>query len=272
MKIMLYTLLAALVAYLLVVGCIYAFQRHLMYHTDRNIGPPAQYHLSGFSEGFVTTSDNETIQFWYHPADAGFPTIVYYHGNAYTLGDRADIFSAMSSKGFGLLAISYRGYGKSTGEPTEQGIYIDARTALHYALESLHIPVSHVILFGESLGTGVAVQMATEYDVGGIVLQSPYTSVEERAAEIYNFVPVKYLIKDKYDTIDKIAYVKAPLLLFHGDRDVVIPVAHGHAVLAAATSPKDAFFFPENGHNDFDSAVISEHVLHFADKYHLIAH
>ena len=272
MKSMLNIILTAVVAYLLVVGCVYAFQRHLMYHPDKDVGPPEQYHLNGYSEFFLTTPDHENIQFWYHPAAAGFPTIVYYHGNAYTLGDRADIYSSLTDKGFGLLAVSYRGYGKSTGEPSEQGIYTDARTAIHYATDSLHIPATQLILYGESLGTGVAVQMATEYDVAGLVLQSPYTSVAARAAEIYFYVPVNYLIKDKYFTIDKIASVKAPLLLFHGELDNVIPIAHGKAVLAAATSSKEGIFFPKTGHNDFDTAVISEHVLHFAQKYNLIQH
>lgn len=269
---MFYIILFAAVAYLLLVACIYGLQRHLMYHTDTDIEPPEHYKLSGFSEYFVSTPDNQTIQFWYHPAAEGFPTVVYYHGNAYTLGDRADIYSNLTAKGFGLLAVSYRGYGKSTGSPSEQGLYIDARTALQYATDTLHIPLTHIILYGESLGTGVAVQMATEYNVAGLVLQSPYTSVEARAAEIYSFVPVEFLIKDKFYTINKIANVKAPLILFHGEKDDVIPVEHGRTVFAAATSQKEAYFFPNTGHNDFDNNVISEHLLHFAEKYKLITH
>jgi len=271
MKIMLYIVLIPAVAYLLLVASIYGFQRHLMYHTDTDILPPEQYNLHGFSEHFVGTPDGQTIQFWYHPAATGFPTILYYHGNAFTLGDRADIFSTLTDKGFGLLALSYRGYGKSTGSPTEQGLYIDARTAINYLTDTLNIPLNQTILYGESLGTGVAVQIATEYNVAGLVLQSPYTSVEARAKEIYYYVPVEALIIDKYYTINKISHVKAPLLLFHGELDNVIPIEHGKTVFAAATSPKDAIYFPSVGHNDFDNNVISDHVLHFADKYHLIA-
>lgn len=272
MKIMVYIVLSVAVAYLVIVLSIYGLQRHLMYHTDTEIAAPDAYKLHGFSEVFVGTPDNETIQLWYHPAKAGFPTIIYYHGNAYTLGDRADIYAALTNKGFGILALSYRGYGKSTGSPTEQGLYIDARTTLQYAMTTLHINPARILLYGESLGTGVAVQMATEYKVAGIVLQSPYTSVEGRAAEIYFYVPVHLLIKDKYDSIDKMADVKAPLLLFHGEKDRVIPVAHGRAMFAAANEPKEAVFFPNTGHNDFDNTAISEHVLHFAQTHHLVAH
>ena len=262
--------LLVLLVYVLVVGCVYAFQRNLMYHPETKVGPPEQYHLTGFLETFVKTPDNETIQLWHHPAQEGFPTIVYFHGNAYTLGDRANIYSQLVEKGFGVLALSYRGYGKSTGTPSEQGIYLDARTTIGYATDSLHIALSRLILYGESLGTGVAVQMATEYNVAMVILQSPYTSVAARAAEIYYYIPVNWLIKDKYYTINKIALVKAPLLLFHGERDNVIPIAHGKAVFAAAGADKQAFFFPQTGHNDFDSAVISEHVLAFAKTHNLI--
>jgi len=259
-------------SYCLVVGSIFIFQRHLMYHPDRSIGPPAQYGLAGFTEHFAATPDDETVQLWYHPAAKGFPTIIYYHGNAYTMGDRANIYSALTDKGFGLLALSYRGYGKSTGSPTEQGIYIDARTAIHYASDTLQLPPEHLILYGESLGTGVATQMATEFHVAGVILQSPYTSVASRAAEIYFYIPVEYLIKDKYRTIDKIANINTPLMIFHGERDDVIPVEHGKTVFAAAKSPKEIFYFPDKAHNDFDNRVLSEHVLDFARKYNLIAH
>ena len=269
---MLYILFIIACGYMLVVASIYALQRHLIYHVDKDIEPPSAYHLEGFSEYFIPTPDHETIQLWYHPAAHGFPTIVYYHGNSYTLGDRAGIYNAIAEKGFGILALSYRGYGKSSGSPTEQGLYIDARTTLEYANKNLAISPSHIILYGESLGTGVATQMATEFPVGGLVLQSPYKSVMERAEEMYDFIPVQYLIKDKYKTIDKIGQVKAPLLIFHGERDKVIPIAHGRAVLAAANDPKEAIFFPDVGHNDFDSKIISEHLLVFAEKYNLISH
>ena len=268
---MTHILLIAVFGYLLVVGCVFTFQRSLMYHPDKKVGPPSRYNLTDYSEFFISAQDHETLQFWYHPPAGKFPTIVYYHGNSYTLGDRADIFAKLSGRGFGVLAVSYRGYGKSTGSPTEQGIYTDARTAMNYAHEMLHLPFSNIILFGESLGTGVAVQMATEYDVGGVVIQSPYTSVAARAAEIYSYIPVEFLIKDKYYTINKIGNITAPLLIFHGELDQVIPVEHGRAVFAAAKEPKEAIFFPDKGHNDFDSDVISEHVLHFAEKHHLIA-
>ena len=262
--------LTFLVIYLLVVGLLYSFQRQLIYHPDKNIGPPAQYGLEGFSEYFITTADHISIQLWYRPAAPGFPTIVYYHGNAYHLGNRAGIYAALAGQGFGVMAVSYRGYGKSGGKPSEQGIYNDARAAIAFLTEQQHIPLTQIMLYGESLGTGVAIQMATEYNVGALILQAAYTGVAARAAEIYFYVPVRLLIADRYHSLDKISKVKAPLLLFHGERDNVIPVAHGRAVFDAAASPKQSFFFPHGSHNDFDSHVISAHVSEFAEKHNLI--
>ncbi len=113
--------------------------------------------------------------------------------------------------------------------------------------------------------------MPTEYNITALILQAPYKSVVGRAAEIYFYIPVKFLIKDHFDSIDKIAKVKAPLLIFHGILDVTIPAAHGKALLEAANEPKRAYFFPHVGHTDFDSALISVHVLDFAKELKLIA-
>ncbi|MBY0408120.1 MAG: alpha/beta hydrolase, partial [Rickettsiales bacterium] len=200
----------------------------------------------------------------------GFPTIVYFHGNASHMGNRAGKYQAFADKGFGVLAVSYRGYGKSTGAPTELGLYEDARAALAYVSENLHTPLSQVLIYGESLGSGVAVQMACEHEIGALVLEAAYLSVAQRAAELYPYIPVNWLIKDGFHSIRKIGKVKAPLLLFHGELDETIPFAHGKALFEAAPSVKQSHYFPHVGHNDFDSALISEHVLGFAIAHHLI--
>jgi len=260
-----------LILYLALLGVMFVFQRHLLYHPDRNVGSPQQYGLSGFEDLRAKSTDGLSIQMWYRPAKEGFPTIVYYHGNASNLGNRAGIYGALADKGFGVLALSYRGYGKSEGEPSEQGLYDDARAAIGFLTDSKHIPIEKILVFGESLGTGVATQMATEYPVGGLILEAAYTSVAARAAEIYFYIPVKLLIRDRFDSLSKIAKVKCPILFFHGELDPTIPVAHGRALIAAVTAPKETYFFPDIHHNDFDSNVLSAHVLDFARKYRLVA-
>lgn len=261
-----------LFAYAFIMAAMYLLQRNLLYLPDKAIAAPQDYGLSGFEDERATTADGITVQLWHRPAADGFPTVLYLHGNASHLGNRAGILSALAERGFGVLGLSYRGYGKSQGKPTENGLYQDARAAMRFLTETQRLPSQHILLYGESLGSGVAVQMATEFAAGGLILQSPYTSVAGRAAEIYFYIPVQWLIKDRFDSIRKIARVKAPILILHGERDDTIPAAHGRALLEAAASQAEAVFFPHVSHNDFDSGVISAHVLDFARKQSLIAH
>lgn len=266
------TLLSTLLGlYLLLLTVMVVFQRTLIYHPGHEIQAPEHYALEGFEDLRVITPDHLSIQMWYHQASPGFPTIVYYHGNAFTLANRASILGALQRRGFGVLGVSYRGYGKSQGTPSEQGIYTDARTAISYLTDTKKIPLGRIMLFGESLGTGVSTQMASEYPVAGLILQAAYTSVAARAAEIYFYIPVQLLIRDRFDSLAKIGRVKAPLLMFHGELDQTIPAKHARTLLAAAVSPKELILFPQFSHNDFDSSVISDHVLGFARKYGLIA-
>ncbi len=248
----------------------YVFQRRLLFLPDTNIAPPASYGLSDYKDIMAVSSDGYKIQLWYKEARAGYPTILYFHGNAANLANRAGSFAAFSNSGFGVLALSYRGYGKSEGTPSERGLYRDARAALAYLNYELHIPSDQVIFYGESLGSGVAVQLATEQKPALLVLEAPYTSVANRAAEIYFYIPVHLLIKDTFNSLKKIPQVKCPLLILHGAKDATIPIAHGKALYAAANEPKKTVFFDHVGHNDFDRDVISAHVSDYATTHGLI--
>ncbi len=259
------------IIYGLLVGALYYFQRNLLYMPDKNIGAPEQYGLEGFTDLRTTTADGVAIQLWYRKAAGNFPTIVYFHGNAAHIGNRAGKLYALAAQGFGVLAVSYRGYGASEGAPTETGLYQDARAAIEFLTKTHNVPLAQIMFYGESLGTGVAMQMATEYHIGGVVLEAPYTSVAARAAEIYFYVPVALLIKDRFDSLGKAPSLKAPLLLLHGELDQTIPVRQGRMLFSAVASPKKAIYFPHVNHNDFDSGVISAHVLDFAKEHRLIA-
>lgn len=265
-----YLLITVSVLYISLIVLMTIFQRKLLYFPDRQIGTPEQYDLSGFSEIFAETVDGFSIQFWYNPAKTNMPTILYFHGNASHIGNRAGIYSALSGKGFGVLAVSYRGYGKSEGTPSEEGLYTDGRTAISFLKNTRKIPVSNIIIYGESLGTGIATKMANEYQVGAVVLQAPYTSVTGRAAEIYFFLPVKLMIFDHFDSLSRISQIKAPILIFHGENDQTIPIRHSKTLLEAANSPKEAIFFQDVGHNNLDSAAISSKLLEFTKKHGVI--
>ncbi|NCY24975.1 MAG: alpha/beta hydrolase [Alphaproteobacteria bacterium] len=250
-------------------GYLYSRQRQLIYHPVREVAAPQAYGLSGFTEQLIGDYGAK-LQYWIRPAAPGFPTIMYFHGNAANLSTRAPIFAELAGRGFGVVGLSYRGYGKSDGTPSEDGIFADARAAIALAHKEMGVPYSRMIFYGESLGSGVAVRMAGEHQPGALVLEAAYTSVANRAAELYPYIPVKWLLKDHFDSMAHIGRVRSPVLMFHGELDETIPVAHGRALLAAANEPKQAFFFPDIHHNDFDNALISDHVLAFAHKHGLV--
>jgi uncharacterized protein len=265
-------LLIALFAYLLIMAGMFAFQRRLMYIPETTILEPEHYGIGHTTVLTLESDDKVKLAVWHvAAADASLPLLVYYHGNAGHIGDRMAKISHFAAAGFGVLAVSYRGYGKSEGAPSETGLYADARATLRYALTTLQRTPQDILLYGESLGTGVATQMASEMaatgtPVGGLILEAPYTSVARRAQEMYPFIPARWLARDKYHSIDKIAAIDCPLLLFHGERDTVIPVHHGRALLAAAREPKQGIFFPDVDHTAFDFPTLGSHVLQFAQS------
>ena len=267
MKNMFNFLIIVAVIYVAIVATMAVFQRKLLYLPDKNIRLPEQYGLSDFEEYFIYNSDNIKIQLWYKPAKKHLPTIIYFHGNASHIGNRAGIFSALSNKGFGVLAVSYRGYGKSSGTPSEQGLYADARSAINFAINQKNIPLSDIIIYGESLGSGVAVQMASEMNFAGLILQAPYTSIADRASEIYWFLPVRMILQDNFNSLSKIAKIHSPLLIFHGELDSVIPISQGKAIFDAAPQPKKAVYFSDIEHNNFDSETIANEVFKFISDY-----
>ncbi|MDX2112654.1 MAG: alpha/beta hydrolase [Alphaproteobacteria bacterium] len=267
---MLNLLLLLLILYAALLAGMYVFQRSLMYHPASAMGTPAQHGLTEFSEHFITTPDGETLQLWYRAAGGALPTVLYFHGNAGNIAGRAGIFAALAARGFGVAALSYRGYGQSSGQPSEQGLYRDAAAAIGWLANDKNTPENKLIVYGESLGTGVASWVATQHNIGLLVLQAPYLSVAKRAQEIYPFIPVSMLLKDHFNSASRIASIHAPLLLFHGEEDTVIPIHHGRALLAMAPEPKRSFFLPGVGHNDFDSRAISSHVEDYARELGLI--
>ncbi len=235
-------------------------QRQLIYPADIAAlrGPlknPVDYGLEGFKEITLITADNVKLIAWIHLPKPQMPIVLYLHGNGMYLSGRAARYQALADAGFGVMALSWRGYGRSEGTPSEEGFYTDARTAIEY----LKRGTAPIIVFGESIGTGPAIQMATEYPLAGLVLQAAYTSIPERVREIYWFFPIpSVLIRDHFDSLSKIARVKAPVLFFHGDQDHVIPLAHGQKLFAAATARKALVVVQGADHLDIpDAQVVS---------------
>ena len=230
---------------------IYVAQRSLMYYPERLRTPPAAAGLPEAQEVVLDTADGEKVIAWVVPPRAGKPLILYFHGNGGSLRYRAERFRPLVAGGNGLLALSYRGYGGSTGSPSEAGLIADAEAAYEFALRQ--VPAERVVVFGESLGTGVAVALAATHKVGAVVLQAPFTSAADIGAAVYWFLPVRLLMRDPFYSDRRIQRVTAPLLILHGDRDGVVPIVLGEQLFKLANEPKRLVRIAGADHNDLGS-------------------
>jgi uncharacterized protein len=232
------------------VALMYVAQRSLMYFPERLHTPPALAGLAEAQELALRTKDGESVIAWHVPPRGEKPVVLYFHGNGGALRYRVDRFHALIANGNGLVALSYRGYGGSTGSPTEAGLIADADAA--YAFTSERYPVERIVLWGESLGSAVAVAIGAEHRVGRIVLEAAFTSAADVGARGYWFLPVRLLMKDQFRSDLRIAKVTAPTLFLHGMRDQVVPIALGESLYALAKEPKRFLRFPNGGHEDLD--------------------
>ena len=227
---------------------VYLGQRALQYFPERARTPPAAAGLPEAEEVVLDSSGGARVIVWHIPPRGEKPVVLYFHGNGGSLRGRVDRFRALAADGTGLIALSYRGYGGSSGRPTEKGLIDDALAA--YAFAAARYPASRLALWGESLGTGVAVALAAQKPVGRIVLESPFTSIADIAAQIYWFFPVRLLIKDSFRSDLLIGTVTAPFLILHGDKDSIVPIALGDQLYKLITAPKRFVRFPGAGHNE----------------------
>jgi uncharacterized protein len=196
----------------------------------------------------LTASDGERVIVWHVPAQTGRAVVLYFPGNGDTLAGSAGRFEAITSDGTGLVALSYRGYAGSSGQPSEQGLLDDA--AAVYAFTSARYSPDRIVVWGFSLGSGPAVALAAEHGIGKLILEAPYTSIADVAAAAFPYLPVRWLVRDSFHSDRRIARVTAPLLIMHGARDPTIPIRFGERLFASAREPKQFVRFPEGGHDD----------------------
>jgi fermentation-respiration switch protein FrsA (DUF1100 family) len=260
----LHNLLYALAAYGAVVALMYGMQRSLMYFPDRSTPDPGDAGVPEMQQVPLHTADGLELVAWYRPASEGRSTIVYFHGNGGNIGGRGYKVKPYLAAGYGVMLVEYRGYGGNPSSPDEAGLYADGRAALAW-LDASGVPPERTVLYGESLGSGVAVQLAFERPPAALVLEAPFTSASDVAAASYWFLPVRLLIKDRFDSIAKIGDVEAPLLLVHGERDRVVPVRFGRRLFDSANEPKQAVFLPAGHHNDLADHGLMPAVLTFLE-------
>lgn len=246
-------LIGALVALVGLYGAVaigmFALQRSLIYRPDAERVAPETLGLAGVREIELATPDGAQLVAWRAEAAPGRRTLLYFHGNGGNLAGRAERVRLYRQAGLGLLMPSWRSYSGSTGSPTEVANVADAQLA-YDRLVGEGVPARQVVLYGESLGSGVAVQIAARNPVGGVILDAPYTALVDVAAAAYPWLPVRLLLLDRYQSLPLIDRVGAPLLILHGVRDRIVPVEMGRALLAAAREPKRLVEFAEAGHLD----------------------
>jgi len=253
--------------YVLLVGMLYFFQRGLIYYPDASVPDIAAAGVPDMRPVRTVTSDGLELLSWHAGAAPDKPTVVLFQGNAGNIEHRGYKVRPFLNAGYGVMLVGYRGYGGNPGRPGEQGLYADARAALDY-LENSGVGSGRIVLYGESLGSGVAVRMAAERaaadrPVAAVVLEAPFPSIGEVAAHYYPFIPVRWLLKDRFESAAIIASVGAPVLVVHGEQDEVIPVRFGKTLYEAAEQPKQGHWVRDAGHNDLADFGLHELVIDF---------
>jgi uncharacterized protein len=254
-------LIVIAVLYAALVGYMYMNQRHLLYLNSAVAETPD---IDGMSLEAVTlrTSDGETLQAWYLPPQPGKPVFLFFHGNASTLMMGRWRYAYMQAAGAGFLAPAYRGYGASTGAPTEDGLYKDGMAAYTWLIDKGYRP-EDIVIHGHSLGSGVAVWLSTQVPSRALILEAPFTATVDVAAQSYPFIPVSWLMTDRFESRERIAAVKAPVLIAHGTRDRAIPFAHGERLYALAPEPKRFVRMEGSDHNTLVGDGLYTYVFEF---------
>ena len=250
--------------YVAIVALMYVAQRGLMYFPETFRVPPAEAGFPEAEEVVLKTKDGEQIIVWHVPPREGRPVVLYFHGNGGALRYRVDRFKALSTLGDGLVALSYRGYGGSTGRPSEDGLIEDAKAAYDFATG--RYPADRIVLWGESLGTGVAIAIAAERPVARLVLEAPFLSAVDVAAGAYPFVPVRWLMKDQFRSDRRIANVSVPVLVLHGERDNVVPIASGERLFSLIKGPKRFLRIPGGSHENLGGFGVVEAARRFVEE------
>jgi len=246
--------------YVGLLAVLYIYQRNLIYFPDTKRPQP----VAGAQIVNVTTADDFDISAWYFPPKTDDkPVLVYFHGNAGHYGHRISKIMAYLDAGYGVLLAEYRGFGGNPGKFSEEGFYRDGRAYMDWVIKANNIPADKLVIYGESVGSGIAVQMATEYDIAALILETPFSSLLELAQQRYPYVPIKLMLKDSYMNIQKIGRIHVPLLILHGHKDSIVPFSQGQKLHAAANSPKTLIDFPQANHNDIYSWGADMHVLEF---------
>ena len=265
MKLLFNVSILAVAAYCGLVLLLYIFQRSLLYHPSPKNPRPADFGISEMSTVEILTNDGLKLDGWFKEAEEGKQTILYLHGNAGHIGHRSIKVKNYLDAGFGLLLLGYRGYGGNSGKPSENKLYIDGRAALRFLLK-YQVPLSNTIIYGESLGTGVAVEIARNLQINCLVLEAPFSSMTDVATHHFFYLPTKFLLKDHFNSIGKINEITAPIFFVHGELDSVVPWEFGKRLYDVAPQPKELLLIESANHNNLYEFNASNAIIDFIER------
>jgi uncharacterized protein len=258
-------LLTLLILVGVLVVLVSALHRRLIYFPSGGVPPLDQSGLRLVEAVKFQTEDGLTLQAWFVPAispDRDRPTVLFLPGNAGHRAMRAPLASRLAERGISTLLVDYRGYGDNPGAPSEEGLARDARAALQYLQSHRGVDLSRIVFFGESLGTGVAVRLASEHPPAALILRSPFTSLTNVGRHHYAFLPVRLLLRDAFRSDEKMAHLAVPLLVIAARHDTIVPTPLSERLFAMATSaPSKRLLIVDNtDHNDYE-LLAGSHVM-----------
>ena len=244
---LLQTIIAISLVYISFLVFLFFFQRSLLYHPSENnyFGDKLNVDIEKVQ---IKTSDNINLLGWFHRKDLRkFKTIVYFHGNAGNLKNRIYKINHFKDMDVNFLIIAWRGFSGNDGKPSEEGLYKDGNSTILW-LKNLGLVDKDIILYGESLGTGIATEIAQYKNFAGLILETPFTSMTKAAKAFYPYIPVNFLLKDKYENDKKIKNINIPILVMHGEADQIVPFWMGKKIYEIANHPKYFYFTKYDNH------------------------
>ncbi len=236
-------------------GCVETLEKQFIFFPYKTIEETPRDWGLAYEDVYFTTEDGVKLNGWWVPGKGSPVTLLWFHGNAGNISHRVDTLKDRHDRlGVNIFIFDYREYGRSEGKVSEEGTYRDGTAAIKYLRGRPGLDPAKIVLFGESLGGAVAVEMAIRYDCAALIMESPFLSIAEMAKVSFPFLPVGPLLRTKYNTLSKIGKVKAPILIVHGEQDEIVPFRHGRRLFEAAPEPKE--FFPIRGAHHNDISVV----------------
>ena len=249
--------------YLIIGIAIFIIQRRMTFNKSGKPYSPKEYGLYNIKEVFIETPDNLKLLAWFQKPKDKKSMLVYFHGNSFDIGERAYRIERYIKNGWGVLLVAWRGYSGNKGTPTEKNLYIDGQATIDWLKKNINLQNSDIVLYGESLGCGVAIELALQNEFKSIILEAPFTSMADIGQQRFPIYPVKYLTLDKFDNLSKIEKISSPLLIIHGKNDEIIPCSHSLKLFQKAKEPKKNVCVDEAMHNNLYDYNIGKEVINF---------